>query len=682
MKRVAVLMIAVLAVLPLLWAPAPAAASGEGRVVLIGVPSLRWTDFQTGRAPHLRRLAARSAIGLLSAKSIGRSTCLPDGWATVSSGSRAATGLCAGTPTARSDGPGAVVEDVPSIGRYVDALGFPARIGLLGDAVHRSGGCVSAAGPGAALGGADGSGRIDRYTADPAAANVTDCAVTLIGFDDLVTARGERRRDVVRRVDAAVGVLLARIPAGTTVLVAGLSDRWGIPRLRAVLASGGGFDRRSLGSASTRQPDLMILPDLTATVLAAAGIPAPDTLVGTPARSTGGPHERLGEEIRRLNVQASEGEVLKRVSSGFHLGVVVALYAVYALGAVALWRRGRWLPVLRAAALAAAALPASTFLVNLLPWADPPLSADPGAALVAGVLLCDVLITAAALALTRRRSALAPVLAVAGLSAAVLAADQLLGMNLQVNSFMGYSHLGGWRYFGIGNVGFAVLTTATLLAASVLAQRAHDRGRPGTALGVIAGLGLCAALLDGLPLWGSDFGGMIAFIPGLAVTLLLASRRRVSAAKLAGLAIATAAGVLAVAFADRLRPAADRTHMGRFVNDLLHGDALPVIERKLTVMAHSFTNPRLVPLTLLAVLFLVFVLRGPAKDLLTRAPLLRAGLLGALTTLVVGTLVNDSGLSVLAMGITVLFPLTLAATTRTLNVTATEPAPRPLEPVP
>jgi hypothetical protein len=679
-KRVAVLLIVALAVVPLLWAPA--SASGKDRVVLIGIPSLRWTDFQTGRAPHLRRRGARSAIGLLSAKSVGYSTCPLDGWATISSGARTATGLCAGTPTVEPDGPGAVVEDVPSISRYADSLGFPAKIGLLGDAVHRSGGCVSAAGPGAALGGADGSGRIDRYTADPAAANVTDCAVTLIGLDDLVTSRGERRRDVMRRVDATVGSLLARIPAGTTVLVAGTSDRWGIPRIRAVLASGGGFDHRSLGSASTRQPDLVILPDLTATVLEAAGVPAPDSLVGTPAHSTGGPQKRLGEEIRRLNVQASEGEILKRVSSGFHLGTVIALYALYALGVVALRRRGRLLSALRAAALAAAALPVSTFLVNLIPWAAPPLSADPGVALISGVLLCDALITAAALAVTRRRSALAPVLAVAGPSAAVLACDQLLGTNLQVNSLMGYSHLGGWRYFGMGNIGFAVLTTSTLLAASVLAQRAHDRGRSGAALGVIAGLGLCAALLDGLPLWGSDFGGMIAFIPGLAVTLLVASRRRVSAAKLAVMATVTAIGVLAVAFADSLRPAADRTHMGRFVNDLLHGDAAPLLERKLTVMAHTFTNPRAVPLTLVAVLFLVFVLRGPAKDLLTRAPLFRAGVLGALTTLVVGTLVNDSGISVLSLGLTVLLPLVLAATTRTPNTTTAEPAPRPLASVP
>ncbi|ROO85996.1 hypothetical protein EDD29_3553 [Actinocorallia herbida] len=680
MKRFAGLVVAVLAVVPLLWAPASAA--GASRVVLIGIPSLRWADVQPGRAPHLRRLAARSAVGLLSAKSIGHSTCPMDGWATVSSGSRAATNLCAGEPNVESDGQGAVVEDMPSIGRYVDSLGFPSRIGLLGDAVHRSGGCVSAAGPGAALGGADASGRIDRYSADPAAANVTDCAVTLVSFDDLVHREGERRRDATRRVDTAIGALLARIPEGTTVVVAGISDHWGVPRLRAVLASGTGFDRRSLGSASTRQPDVVILPDLTATVLDAAGIQAPDTLVGTPARAGGGPHERLGDEIRRLNVQAAEGEVLKRVSFGFHLGWVIALYTVYALGVVALRRRGRWLPAIRAAALAAAALPVSTYLVNLLPWAAPPWSVDPGAALVGGVLLCDALITTAVLAATRRRSALAPVLAVAGLSAAVPAADQLFGMNLQVNSLMGYSHLGGWRYFGMGNVGFAVLTTATLLAASVLAQRTHDRGRPGAALGVIAGLGACAALLDGLPLWGSDFGGMIAFIPGLAVTLLVASRRRISAVKLAVLAAVTAAVVLAVAYADSLRPAADRTHIGRFVHDLLNGDAGPVVARKLTVMTRSFTDLRFAPLALTAVLFLVLLLRGPAKDLLARAPLFQAGLLGAVTTLVVGTLANDSGVSILTLGLTVLVPLTLAATTRNLASEPAAPAPKPRGPVP
>src|SRR5512133_458332 len=76
---------------PALAQPAPV----PGPVVLIGTGGVRWSA--TGAAtPHLRALLSGGAVGVMSVRSIRRSTCPVDGWLAVSAGARAAdeAGLC------------------------------------------------------------------------------------------------------------------------------------------------------------------------------------------------------------------------------------------------------------------------------------------------------------------------------------------------------------------------------------------------------------------------------------------------------------------------------------------------------------------------------------------------------------------------------------------------------------
>ncbi|MGI8329038.1 hypothetical protein ACRYCC_03680 [Actinomadura scrupuli] len=675
-RRTAVLLMAISAVL--CWPGTSAGARtepGPARdVVLIGVPGLRWADITQDRSPQLLRLVGRSATGGLSARTIGRFTCPADGWVTISAGARAATGpLCRRPPRLDPSGQGVVVADLPGIRQYNTGLGFPTRLGLLGDAVHRAGRCVTAVGPGAALAAADGAGRVDHYAATVASAERglwTRCPVTIAALDDLATVRGSRRADVVRGIDTAVGSILARISAGTTVLVAGVGDDRRYARLRVALAAGEGTAGRYLGSASTRRPDLVILPDVTATVLAAIGVPAPDGLVGTPWRP-GAEAPGPIATIRHLTGQAAAPEVLRPVGRDFYHWFMIGQLTVYAAAAVALWRRGRSLLLVKPVALAAAAFPVSVFLVNLLPW---PQSRHPAEAVLGGIAAFDLLVVGIALCGPWRRHPLGPGSVVAAVSALVLAADQLTGCTLQFNSFMGYSPIGGFRYYGMGNIGFAVLTTSTLLAVCGLAHRLRAKGRPRAALASVVTISLGVAALDGWAGWGSDLGGMIAFIPGLAVTVLLVSGRRVSRVKLGLLGAATTAVVLGVAFLDHLRPPDQRSHLGRFFGDLLAGQGMPVVSRKTTAMLHSFTNPDLTSVAVAALLFLVVVLARPRRaggsllrQAFERAPLLRAGLAGALVTVLLGTVVNDSGVSILALGLTVTVPVTVAVCAHVLR---------------
>ncbi|MFD0884504.1 hypothetical protein ACFQ08_08040, partial [Streptosporangium algeriense] len=61
-------------------------ADDPGRVVLIGVPGLLWSDLTPESTPNLWALAGRSATGSLSVRTVGRVTCPYDGWLTVSAG--------------------------------------------------------------------------------------------------------------------------------------------------------------------------------------------------------------------------------------------------------------------------------------------------------------------------------------------------------------------------------------------------------------------------------------------------------------------------------------------------------------------------------------------------------------------------------------------------------------------
>jgi hypothetical protein len=198
---------------------------------------------------------------------------------------------------------------------------------------------------------------------------------------------------------------------------------------------------------------------------------------------------------------------------------------------------------------------------------------------------------------------------------------------------------------------------------------------------VCGAYGGLAVFADGWPSWGADFGGVPAFVIGLAVFLILLAGRRVSIMKL--LLVGVAGGVLigGISLFDWLRPAAQRTHLGNFVQQIIDGQAWTVIWRKFSAMIGvTVGNWSLTLLSLVALAFLFWVLNRPSR---WGAPTLRAGLFGALTCAFIGFLINDSGIAIPAMALTVAVPLTLAASVRALQLaTPTTPEQRSARSVP
>ncbi|WP_344218438.1 hypothetical protein [Nonomuraea bangladeshensis] len=664
--RRALIVLAVLAG-QLLTGQGPAAAAAPPaaaqRVALIGVPALHWNDLSPADTPHLWALAGSSAIGSLSVRTVGNVTCPYDGWLTVSAGTRSAAGYgCGAPPAPEQRGEGAVIPGY----RYLIDVAGNREAGNLGEALKAAGQCSLAIGPGAALALADREGRVPRYHASPAqlaAGDLERCRLTVMDVDDLVSPylTGDRlpatpeqlaparRREAARLADAKAGALLAALPAGTTVLLAGLSDHGSVPHLRVAALRAPGVEGRLLGAASTHRDDISILPDLTATVLTELGVPVPATVVGVPMRAGEG-----GATIEAM-ARADATAQTMRSAKGQYFTTLAVLQVLFYVLAFVLLRRRRRLPLVRMAAVGLAALPVTTFLVNLLPWST-------HLELFGWMLAWWAVIVALALGGPWRRRPLGPLAVVAGVTALTLAGDLLTGTTLQLNSFMGYSAEQGARYFGLGNIPFALFATGTLLTTTAIAHRWPGR----IGLAAIVGLGAGAMVLGGSGL-GSDFGGVIAFVPGIAVTALVLTGKRVSLVKLGLFCVAGGVIVMTFAWLNYLKPPNEQTHLGRFVGQVLTGEAFDVIWRKLQAMLATLLSPNLMPIVIVAVAFLVYAILRPDQAsagvvpaAFEHSPALRAGLIGTMVAGVVGMLVNDSGAAVLSMALALAVPLLLA----------------------
>ena len=117
-------------------------------------------------------------------------------------------------------------------------------------------------------------------------------------------------------------------------------------------------------------------------------------------------------------------------------------------------------------------------------------------------------------------------------------------------------------------------------------------------------------------------------------------------------------------FLDWLRPADQRTHFGRFFDSIISGQALSVLARKIGMNIDILTQSWMtlvLPLVIIGVFWMAldparFRLHG-LQDTYRRIPLLRAAMISLAILLGVGTLINDSGIVVPAVGILFLVPV-------------------------
>ena len=644
--------------------PGRRTTGGCGRVLVVGVPGLRWSDVGTV-TPTLSRLAEGGALGVLSVKAVPAVSCPADGWLTLGAGGRAVAEGIERDPCG-SDVASGLIDDPGAL-----QAAQPEREGTeLGSLAAALGGCVDARGDGprlAVLAGAqssEGDGAVDVSPGDRA-----DCGLVLRELP-AVGGDGTARAAAALVADRALGDLLTETRV-EQLLVVGLSAGPGEddPALHVALGSGRAFPPGALVSASTRRAPYVQLVDVAPTVLELLEQPVPGTMTGQPWRSEGDQ-----PDVAALVDLARLAEAQRTVTVPFFV-VLLALE----LGLVLLLVRLRRFDLAEVVALAGVAAMGASYVANLVPWwrSPAPLLTLLGVVVAVSVAVATVALSSISASRpgtgradraqvddrrgtaggTTERDLLRPVGVAATFTAGVLLLDLATGAHLQMSSVAGYSPLVAGRFAGIGNVAFGVLAAALLLALAALTRRAA----------VVAVVGVVAVLLDGAPPFGSDVGGVLALVPALVLLAMLLSGRRVSVPRLLAAGVAGAVVVGAFALLDLTRAEADRTHLGRFAADVLDGTAGTLLRRKAdAVLGLLFSSPvtALLPLVVAAAVYLVVRPPAPLRAVLDRAPAWRAGLLALGLTSAIGFAVNDSGAAVPALALVVAVPATAAVVLR------------------
>jgi hypothetical protein len=200
------------------------------------------------------------------------------------------------------------------------------------------------------------------------------------------------------------------------------------------------------------------------------------------------------------------------------------------------------------------------------------------------------------------------------------------------------------------------------MAALVLCLGVLAAARSRRSAVTVVGIGSLVALgIDGAPSIGDDIGGILALVPALAVLVAVVAGVRLTARRVVPVLLATVVVAVAAALADYARPETHRTHAGRFVGDVLHGDAWRTVHRKFDAVLSSFATPAVSALVFGAVVLLILGLRGRLHVRLHAVPGLAAAAAAVAVLAVIGSALNDSGVFVAAGALLACVPAALAA---------------------
>ncbi|GAA3517493.1 hypothetical protein [Actinocatenispora rupis] len=666
LRTLAALLLAAVGVLAL---PGPAGAvTSSDRVIVVGVPGLRWDDVTAADTPALWGLAAHGSVGTLTARSTQSLTCADDGWLTLGAGNRAQRGphrLVSGDcPRTRvglavhGDG-SAVLGDQPAV--VLRNQPARSRPGALAEALR----CTTAIGPGAAIAAARPVGRINQYLPRPPAdlrPAFDRCPLTVV---DAGTVAGPDRTAQARDADRVLAEVLADRPEHSTVLVVGVADTDAPARLHVAVADGPGFADGWLSSGTTHRTGYVQLSDVAPTVTAALGLPRPVSFAGQAWQRSTDRGQPLAAARQRM-IGADQLSVTTARNSGRFVAVLVAVqFALYLLAGVALVRLARRpatdgpsrriRPAVETGASAAALMVPAMLLADLVPWWRAP---RPGLVLVLVVAAVVVTLTAAVRLGPWRRHRLGCTAATAAVVVLVIGADALTGAHLELDNVVGYAAVTGDRYTGLGMVGLGAFAAAILGLAGCAARGMTRRYRSVA----VALLGAIGVVIVGSPYLGADPGAAVAMTAGVAVAAVLAGGGWLTLTRL-GWAVVTGV-VVAGAFAllDLTRPADQRGHLGRFLANLFGGTARPALSRVAEANTVATLTSLLTVLVVVVALFTALVLLSPAGGLRRvygLFPSLRGALVGTAVAGVLAGLFDGAGLIVAGAAASVAVPLAI-----------------------
>jgi hypothetical protein len=672
------------------------AAGVSQHVVIVGISGLRWTDVSAASTPALWRVASEGSPGSLVDYAILPHTCPADAWLTMNAGNRARLphtekGPCPALPTVTGrSGAGATVAGttpaqitaMSSLTRFNQQFHTSPQWGLLASAAGR-GSCSTAVGPGAALALASSSGQVSGYRpALPATASadrqlLARCPLTVVDLGSLPATDGAARTGAVQHADAELAAITAALPSGTTLMVTAPGASANPPHLQVVAVSGSGYRTGLLDAASTRQPGMVVLTDLTPTVLSWRGQTVPSDIVGSPitragrgGASTGG-RGAGAPPVRSLIGQDTQAQVWTSTHTIF-FWTYALLDAAACIGIGLVWwgaqpsrrraRAARW----RISGTVLASVPAGSFLANLVPWWQ---FAHPALWLYGFTAVWTALIGAVALGGPWRRDPFGPPGVVAAVTVGVIGIDVITGSRLQMGTPFGLSVLEAGRFYGIGGEAVGLYAVCGILAAAWAGRAVLRRanGQRGRAVLAALAVAVFAVVACGWPQFGGKVGGTIAMVPGFVLLIMALARVRITVRRVIVILGSGLALFLVFALINYFVPATGHSDIGVFAGNLLHGRAGGLLTRKVTSMLGSLAVNTYSPVVPLVVVLIGLVLLKPGwfrVQAVPRAyaaePLMAITLATMWLVAVLGWFADDSGIIVPATALPLALPLGIA----------------------
>ena len=700
-------------------AAAPARAAVSPHVVVVGLSGLRWTDVSASRTPALWNVASQGSPGSLVDYAVISLTCPADGWLTLNGGDRAQThhsdtGPCPALPVVtpepghpgRPGVPGpAQIAAMPALAAYNKTLRYAPHWGLLASAAG-TGNCATAVGPGAALALAGPGGNVGSYLPSASAISrpvLARCPLTVVDLGSLPAAAtpagAAARAAAVRQADTELAAITRDLPPGTTLLVTAPGAATKPPHLQFAAVSGPAYRSGVLNAASTRQPGMVVLTDLTPTVLHWRGQPVPSGVPGSDI--TRGGRGRLTASVHGLAGQDTTYQVWTSTHTIFFWTYALADVALFAGIGLIFWGgqaecRRRRAALWRIAGPIAGAVPAGSFLANLVPWW---LLAHPAIWQYGLTLAAAAIVAAIALAGPWRRDPFGPPGAVAMLTILIVGLDVMTGSRLQMGSPFGLSVLEAGRFYGIGGEAIGLYAVCAMIAAAwvgnTLLRRARGigprqlapvpgqpaqvpgqvapvpgqpaPGRRGRALLAASAVAVFVVVACGWPQFGGKVGGIIAIVPCFLLLLMAMAGVRITA-RWVVLILGSGLALFAVfALINYLVPATGPSDIGSFAGNLLHGRAGGLLDRKFTSMTGSLTVNEFSPVVPLLIVVAGLMLVKPswfALKTLPRGysaePLMAVTLAMMWLVCVLGWFADDSGIVVPATALPLALPLGFA----------------------
>lgn len=610
------------------------------RVVLVSVPGLQWDDLEAIDTPSIDGLIGAGA--LLSVRAIGPETSLVEGYLTINAGNRVEIAHDSGNGSAV---PATAARCTALVATAIEAANDDlngAEPGALGDALHGSGRTTAVVGGAeAVLALADSSGCVDVVMSVAPAVFTADVSLVELSGLERVRPAAERAK-MLRDVDHAVEAL----PIDSTDIVfllapvapddGGEVTVFGIrPPTAATAVAGAGA---LAVSATTRRAGYVTNTDIAPSILSAFGIDIPSSMSGTAIALTNGHDDGADDGAHDSSWFA---DLADRVSFRDRAVGPVSVVFVVLLSLCGLFALARRTRLARTLGPIVVAYPTVCFLCGLVAYHRMPLDF-----VVVAVPTVAALVAAIATASWSRWGPAAATGALAAILWCVLLIDITTGGRLQINTVLGYTPTIAGRFQGFGNMAFGLFASAAIVVAVAPLQLGVRRT---AATGWAAFVGAVTVIADAMPAFGSDVGGTLALIPAFTVVVLAVAGRRIDWKRLIAGGLAGVVALVALAFADRSRPAASRTHLGRFADSLLDGDGGLLVRRKLrsnlAILTSSFWSIVLLVILVGAVV-VVWRSRERLFTSLAGRPAMRAFVVGSAVAGGFGFALNDSGIAV------------------------------------